>query len=134
MGIGHSYGNPFYPLSHLGLGRAYALIGDLPKARKSYENSFTIWKDADPGIPILVQAKKEYAKTSSKLSHDTAIEQWHDDAPPGAKPAAAKTTRGIRQRRIQLLCAIPQKILPQKVFRKSVFGKKVGFFTARTTV
>ena len=71
MGIGHSYGNPFYPLSHLGLGRAYALIGDLPKARKSYENFFTIWKDADPGIPILVQAKKEYAKTSSKLSIDS---------------------------------------------------------------
>jgi serine/threonine protein kinase/tetratricopeptide (TPR) repeat protein len=54
--------SPFYPLSHLGLGRAYALAGDLPKARKSYEDFFAIWKDADPDIPILIQAKKEYAK------------------------------------------------------------------------
>ena len=54
--------SPFYPLSHLGLGRAYALTSDLPKARKSYEDFFAIWKDADPDIPILIQARKEYAR------------------------------------------------------------------------
>jgi serine/threonine protein kinase/tetratricopeptide (TPR) repeat protein len=60
--------SPFYPLSHLGLGRACALVGDLPKARQSYENFFAIWKDADPDIPILIQAKKEYAQLSAKKS------------------------------------------------------------------
>lgn len=52
----------FYPLSHLGLGRAYALTGDIAKARKSYDDFFAIWKDADSDIPILVQAKKEYSR------------------------------------------------------------------------
>lgn len=54
--------SPFYPLSYLGLGRAYARMGDAPKARKSYEDFFAMWKDADPDIPILIQARKEYAK------------------------------------------------------------------------
>ena len=52
---------PLYPLSHLGLARAYALAGDLPQARKSYDRFFEIWKDADPDIPILIKAKQEYA-------------------------------------------------------------------------
>jgi len=60
--------SPFYPLSHLGLGRAYALMGDAPKARKSYEDFFAIWKDADPDIPILIQAKKAYAQLPAKKS------------------------------------------------------------------
>jgi len=51
-----------YPLSHLGAGRAYALMNDLPKARQSYENFFAIWKDADADLPVLIQAKREYAK------------------------------------------------------------------------
>jgi len=36
--------------------------GDLPKARKSYQDFFALWKDADPDIPILMQAKQEYAR------------------------------------------------------------------------
>jgi hypothetical protein len=44
------------------LGRAYALSGDNVKARASYQNFLTLWKDADPDIPILQQAKDEYAK------------------------------------------------------------------------
>jgi eukaryotic-like serine/threonine-protein kinase len=51
-----------YPLSHLGLGRAYTLSGDLPKARESYQNFLAIWKNADPDIPILIHAKQEYTK------------------------------------------------------------------------
>jgi eukaryotic-like serine/threonine-protein kinase len=51
-----------YPLSHLGLARANALAGDLPKARKSYQEFLALWKDADADIPILIQAKEEYAK------------------------------------------------------------------------
>jgi eukaryotic-like serine/threonine-protein kinase len=49
-------------LAHLGLGRAYALQGDTAKARKEYQDFLALWKDADPDIPILVQAKAEYAK------------------------------------------------------------------------
>jgi serine/threonine protein kinase len=49
-------------LAHLQLGRAYALSGDAAKARTAYKDFLTLWKDADPDIPILKQAKAEYAK------------------------------------------------------------------------
>jgi Tfp pilus assembly protein PilF len=49
-------------LTRLGLGRAYALQGDTAKARSAYQDFLTLWKDADPDIPILEQAKAEYAK------------------------------------------------------------------------
>jgi serine/threonine protein kinase/tetratricopeptide (TPR) repeat protein len=52
----------FGSLSHLGLARAYALSGDSAKARTAYQDFFALWKDADPDIPILKQAKEEYAK------------------------------------------------------------------------
>jgi eukaryotic-like serine/threonine-protein kinase len=47
-------------LPHLGLGRAYALQGDKAKARAAYQEFLDLWKDADPDIPILKQAKDEY--------------------------------------------------------------------------
>jgi hypothetical protein len=47
---------------HLGLARAYALQGETGKARSGYQDFFTLWKDADPDIPVLQQAKAEYAK------------------------------------------------------------------------
>jgi eukaryotic-like serine/threonine-protein kinase len=53
---------PIGALAHLGLGRAYAITGDSGKARGAYQEFFALWKDADPGIPILVIAKSEYAK------------------------------------------------------------------------
>ena len=49
-------------LAHLQLGRAYAMQGDTNKARAAYQDFLTLWKDADPDIPILKQAKAEYAK------------------------------------------------------------------------
>jgi serine/threonine protein kinase/tetratricopeptide (TPR) repeat protein len=49
-------------LAHLGLGRAYALQGELAKARLAYQDFFALWKDADPDVPILKEAKAEYAK------------------------------------------------------------------------
>ena len=49
-------------LAHLGLARAYILQGDTNKARVAYEDFLTLWKDADPDIPILKEAKAEYAK------------------------------------------------------------------------
>jgi tetratricopeptide (TPR) repeat protein len=49
-------------LAHLGLARAYALVGDTAKSRTAYQDFFVLWKDADPDIPILQLAKSEYAK------------------------------------------------------------------------
>jgi tetratricopeptide (TPR) repeat protein len=49
-------------LSHLEIGRAYAMSGDTAKAKAAYQDFFTLWKDADPDVPILKQAKAEYAK------------------------------------------------------------------------
>jgi hypothetical protein len=46
----------------LGLGRAYAISGDTSKARAAYQDFLALWKDADPDIPILKEAKAEYAK------------------------------------------------------------------------
>jgi eukaryotic-like serine/threonine-protein kinase len=51
-----------WPLAHLGLARAYALAGDATESHKAYQDFLVLWKDADPDIPILRQAKAEYAK------------------------------------------------------------------------
>jgi hypothetical protein len=53
---------PIGALAHLGLGRAYALSGNTAKATASYRDFLTLWKDADPDVPIYRQAKAEYAK------------------------------------------------------------------------
>jgi serine/threonine protein kinase/Flp pilus assembly protein TadD len=53
---------PIGSLAHLQLGRAYVLSGENVKARASYQSFLTLWKDADPDIPILIAAKAEYAK------------------------------------------------------------------------
>ena len=53
---------PLGALAHLGLARAYALSGDTAKAKTAYQDFFALWKDADPDIPILKEAKAEYAK------------------------------------------------------------------------
>jgi len=49
-------------LAHLGLSRAAALQGDGPKARTAYQDFLTLWKETDTDIPVLKQAKSEYAK------------------------------------------------------------------------
>lgn len=54
--------DPIGALAHLQLGRAYALSGDKINARSAYQDFLALWKDADPDIPILRQAKAEYAK------------------------------------------------------------------------
>jgi len=50
------------PLAHIGLARAFAITGDTAKARTSYQDFFTLWKNADSDVPILKQAKLESAK------------------------------------------------------------------------
>ena len=49
-------------LAHLQIGRAYAMQGDTAKAKAAYQDFLTLWKDADPDIPIFIAAKAEYAK------------------------------------------------------------------------
>ena len=53
---------PIGALAHLGLARAYVLQGDTARAKSDYQDFLSLWKDADPDIPILKQAKVEYAK------------------------------------------------------------------------
>lgn len=53
---------PIGALAYVGLARAYALQGDTAKAKTAYQDFLTLWKEADPDIPILKQAEAEYAK------------------------------------------------------------------------
>jgi cytochrome c-type biogenesis protein CcmH/NrfG len=54
--------SPNHSLAELGLGRAYVMTGDTAKARAAYQDFLALWKDADPDVPILKEAKAEYAK------------------------------------------------------------------------
>ena len=54
--------SPYVSLARLGLARGFALSGDPAKARTHYQDFFSKWKDADPDIPILKEAKTEYMK------------------------------------------------------------------------
>jgi hypothetical protein len=53
--------DPIGALARLQIARAYVLSGDKVKARTSYADFLTLWKDADPDIPVLKEAKAEYA-------------------------------------------------------------------------
>jgi tetratricopeptide (TPR) repeat protein len=62
--IGQPYISPTAPtiaLAHVGLARARAAAGGVAQARQEYDKFFALWKDADPDVPILVEAKREYA-------------------------------------------------------------------------
>ena len=54
--------DPIAALAHLGVARGYALSGDAANAKTAYQDFLALWKDADPDIPILKEAKAEYAK------------------------------------------------------------------------
>jgi serine/threonine protein kinase len=64
---------PIGALTHLQIGRAYAMQGDTTKAKAAYQDFLTLWKDAEPDIPILKQAKAEYAKLQYSGSKETTI-------------------------------------------------------------
>jgi serine/threonine protein kinase/tetratricopeptide (TPR) repeat protein len=53
--------DPIGAIAHLELGRSFTLSGDKPKAKAAYQNFLTLWTNADQDVPILVEAKKEYA-------------------------------------------------------------------------
>jgi len=63
----HPYWGQFYSLSYLGMARGSALASDTVKAKKAFQDFFELWKDADPDVPILPQAKAEYAKLLRRL-------------------------------------------------------------------
>jgi serine/threonine protein kinase/tetratricopeptide (TPR) repeat protein len=54
--------DPLYALAHLGLARAQAKAAKTAEARKAYQDFFALWKDADPDLPILKEARAEYDK------------------------------------------------------------------------
>jgi len=54
--------DPIGALAHLQIGRAYAMQGETAKAKAAYQDFLTLWKDADPDIPLLIAAKTEFAK------------------------------------------------------------------------
>jgi hypothetical protein len=54
--------SPFYALAQLGLARAAALQEDSAKSRRAYQDFLALWKEADPEVPILKEAKAEYAR------------------------------------------------------------------------
>jgi len=53
---------PCGAMARVGLARAYAMEGNTAKARAAYQDFLTLWKDADPDVPVLTEAKAEYAK------------------------------------------------------------------------
>jgi len=61
---------PIGPLAHLQIGRAYAMQGDIAKAKGAYQDFLTLWNDADPDIPILISAKAEYGKLNSSVNSE----------------------------------------------------------------
>jgi Flp pilus assembly protein TadD len=63
LGLKNFFGNDvLFPYHQLGLARAYALAGDKVHSRTAYQDFFALWKDADPDIPVLRDAKAEYEK------------------------------------------------------------------------
>jgi eukaryotic-like serine/threonine-protein kinase len=61
-------------LAHLGLARAYAMAGDTAKAKVEYNDFLTLWKEAEPDIPVLKEAKAEYAKLQSQTCTKNACQ------------------------------------------------------------
>jgi hypothetical protein len=50
-----------YPLAHIGVARAYALQGNKAASKREYQTFLDLWKDADSDVPVLQQARREYA-------------------------------------------------------------------------
>jgi tetratricopeptide (TPR) repeat protein len=59
---GIAYSDPVGALARLQIGRAYAMLGDQAKAKAAYQDFLKLWKDADPDIPVLQEAKAEYLR------------------------------------------------------------------------
>lgn len=64
---------PLGALARLGLARAYGVQGNTVRARAAYQDFLTFWKDADPDVPILKQAKSEYANLQERQEPASSI-------------------------------------------------------------
>jgi eukaryotic-like serine/threonine-protein kinase len=64
---GMSVNEPIASLAHLGIARAHAAQGEKDRARSSYQDFLSLWSEADPALPVLKQAKAEYAGLQSGL-------------------------------------------------------------------
>ena len=63
LGLKNTFGpDPFVPMLQLGLARAYAMQGDKVHSRLAYQDLLSTWKDADPDLPVLREAKAEYLR------------------------------------------------------------------------
>ena len=58
----HPNWGQYYAPAHLGMARGYVLAGERTQAKDAYEKFFALWKAADPDLPVLKQARAEYAK------------------------------------------------------------------------
>jgi eukaryotic-like serine/threonine-protein kinase len=63
---GWSFWVPFTPLSHLGRARAAAMTGDVETAARAYQDLFAVWRDADANLPVLIDARREFARLSPR--------------------------------------------------------------------
>jgi hypothetical protein len=65
---GRTFWSPLYPLAHLGLARAAAIGGDRAAADRAYRDFFALWKDADadPDLPVMIEAKREHERLGSR--------------------------------------------------------------------
>jgi serine/threonine protein kinase/tetratricopeptide (TPR) repeat protein len=75
---------PVGALAHLGLGRAYTIAGDFNHAKTAYQDFLVLWKNADPDIPILKQARAEYTQLEQRTGRRTAPSTNPDQAASGA--------------------------------------------------
>jgi eukaryotic-like serine/threonine-protein kinase len=85
---------PTGPLANLQLGRAYAMSGDTAKARAAYHDFLTLWKDADPDIPVLKQAKAEYSKLQQPMVPAAELGRLHRDRSGGGRVSNGTVSNG----------------------------------------
>jgi tetratricopeptide (TPR) repeat protein len=62
-----------YPLSLVGLARAHSMNGDQSQAAKAYDAALAIWKDADPGLPLVEAARSERAALAGKSTESARV-------------------------------------------------------------
>lgn len=86
----------FYSLSYLGMARGFALSGATSKAKKAFQDFFELWKDADPDLPILRQARAEYVKLQQETVKVESIRSAILSIAQQANPGSAKSSQSRR--------------------------------------
>ena len=85
----HPYWGQYYALSYLGMARGYVLAGEEPQAKDAYEKFLALWKTADPDLPVLRQARAEYAKLRLRRAA-TANGKWASQSLRGTESNLAE--------------------------------------------